>query len=317
MDSIDVIEQHIADRSMELLKILLKDKTTGNYIKWATDNYVSIAGLYKPESEMEPAQIIGNFTNLIQPRVSKSSTEQLKRTRDKAEVFTPMWVVNQQNNLVDEAWFGRKNVFNIENGNTWQTVEDKIIFPTDKTWKQYVDSKRMEISCGEAPYLVSRYDAVSGVPIPVMDRVGLLDRKLRIINENIANETEWIIWVIRAYQSIYGYEYQGDSLLIARENLLYTYIDNLEYKFGRTPTLNELKKIANIIAWNVWQMDGVTMTVPYSTQKSEYEQMSLFDIYGWGNEDSEEKIIEAIPCKIYDWRSNLSIEFKSMMKGAK
>ena len=42
MDSIDVIEQHIADRSMELLKILLKDKTTGKYIKWATDNYLNI-----------------------------------------------------------------------------------------------------------------------------------------------------------------------------------------------------------------------------------------------------------------------------------
>ena len=42
MDSIDVIEQHIADRSMELLKILLKDKTTGKYIKWATDQMTNI-----------------------------------------------------------------------------------------------------------------------------------------------------------------------------------------------------------------------------------------------------------------------------------
>lgn len=317
MDSIDVIEQHIADRSMELLKILLKDKTTGNYIKWATDNYISIGGLYKPESEMEPSQIIGNLTNVIQPRVSKSAKEQMQRTRDKAEVFTPMWIVNQQNNLVDEAWFGRKNIFNIEDGTTWKTIEDKVNFPDDKTWKQYVDLKRLEISCGEAPYLVNRYDAVSGNPRPVMDRVGLLDRKLRIINENIDNETEWTIWVIRAYQSIYGYEFQGDSLLIARENLLYTYTDNLLYKFGRTPTIIEQKKIANIIAWNIWQMDGVTMTVPYSTQKSEYEQISLFDVFGWGNDEPEEETIEAIPCKIYDWRSNTSIEFKSMLKGAK
>lgn len=317
MDSIDVIEQHIADRSMELLKILLKDKTTGNYIKWATDNYISIGGQYSPESEMEPAHIIGKFTNVIQPRVSKTMQEQLKRTRDKAEVFTPMWVVNKQNNLIDNAWFERNIVFNKETPNSWETIEEKIEFPEGKTWQQYVDLKRLEISCGEAPYLVNRYDAVSGEPKPIIERVGLLDRKLRIINENVDNETEWNIWVIRAFQSIYGYEFQGDSLLIARENLLYTFADNLFYKFGRYPTLIEQKKIANIIAWNIWQMDGVTMTVPYSEQKAGFEQLSLFDLYGWGEEQPKEENTEAIPCRIFDWRSNQSIEFKSLVKGAK
>ena len=48
----------------------------------------------------------------------------------------------------------------------------------------YVISKRIEITCGEAPYLVSRYDTVTGKKIDVVDRVGLLDRKLRVINEN-------------------------------------------------------------------------------------------------------------------------------------
>ena len=43
----------------------------------------------------------------------------------------------------------------------------------------------MEITCGEAPYLVSRYDVVKGEIIPVEDRIGILDRKLRVINENI------------------------------------------------------------------------------------------------------------------------------------
>lgn len=315
MDSIDVIEQHIADRSMELLKILLKDKTTGKYIKWATDNYLNINGQYRPECEMEPVQIIGRFTNVIQPRVSKSSQEQLKRTRDKAEVFTPMWVVNKQNNLVDNAWFERDTVFNVETQNSWKTIEEKIEFPAGKTWQQYVDLKRLEISCGEAPYLVNRYDAVSGEPKPILERVGLLDRKLRIINENVNNETEWLIWVTRAFQSIYGYEYQGDSLLIARENLLYTFSDNLFYKFGRYPTLIEQKKIANIIAWNIWQMDGVTMTAPYSEQETDCQQLSLPDLFGRGEEQPQEKICEAIPCKIFDWRSKQSIEFKAMMKG--
>ncbi len=313
MEGIDVVEQHIADRSLDLLKILLKDKTTGKYIKWATDNY-SFNGIgYKPEDEMKPNLIIGNMTDIIQPRVSKSLEEQTRRTRDKAEVFTPTWIVNQQNNLVDDAWFGRSDVFNIAEGNKWKTTEEKIVFPDGKDWKKYVDSKRLEISCGEAPYLASRYDAVTGETIPVKDRVGFLDRKLRVINENIENETEWDKWVIRAFQSIYGYEFQGDNVLLARENLLYTYWDNMVYKFGKDPSLIQQKKIANIVSWNIWQMDGITMTVPYSEVKSEFNQITLFDLYGWGNQEQENNN-EALPCKIFDWRLNESIEFRSMMK---
>ena len=29
-------------------------------------------------------------------------------------MFTPSWVCNAQNNLIDDAWFGRKGVFNEE-----------------------------------------------------------------------------------------------------------------------------------------------------------------------------------------------------------
>ena len=38
------------------------------------------------------------------------------------------------NNYADEQWFGRKNVFNIENDNdrTWTVNPDKIIFSKDK-----------------------------------------------------------------------------------------------------------------------------------------------------------------------------------------
>ena len=56
----------------------------------------------------------------------------------------------------------------------------------------------MEISCGEAPYLVSRYDTVTGKWIEVGDRIGILDRKIRIINENADGEQEWMKWVIKS-----------------------------------------------------------------------------------------------------------------------
>ena len=39
----------------------------------------------------------------------------------------------------------------------WETTTDPIIFPDGKSWKDYVRDTRLEITCGEAPYIVSRY----------------------------------------------------------------------------------------------------------------------------------------------------------------
>lgn len=47
-----------------------------------------------------------------------------------------------------------------------------------------MDARRIEISCGEAPYLVSRYDTVTGEFIELLSRIVLLDRKLRVVTEN-------------------------------------------------------------------------------------------------------------------------------------
>ena len=48
-------------------------------------------------------------------------------------MFTPSWVCNAQNNLVDNAWFGKTSVFNIENGKSWIVTTDKIEFPHKKS----------------------------------------------------------------------------------------------------------------------------------------------------------------------------------------
>ena len=137
-----------------------------------------------------------------------------------------------------------------------------------------------------------------------------MDRKLRVINENTNTEDEWYKWVIRAYQSTYGYEYQGDNLLLARENLLYTFIENMEHKFSKKPSDEQLIEIAKIISWNIWQMDGITMTAPFSERPKNNTQISLFDF-----NDTVNSEVEAIPCKIYDWRANNSLEFRSMIRG--
>ena len=101
---------------------------------------------------------------------------------------------------------------------------------------QYVQSRRLEVTCGEAPFLASRYDAATGEMIPVARRIGILDRKLRVVSENAATEDEWRKYATHAVQSTYGYEYQGDNLLLARVNLLLTYAEHLQARWQRKPT---------------------------------------------------------------------------------
>ncbi|MEG1836336.1 MAG: hypothetical protein RR203_01100 [Synergistaceae bacterium] len=304
---IDILEQEIVDMSEKLFNVLLKDRTTKRNICWCTDHYISNGVSYYPQEPITQNLVTKSNTRIIQPRVAKDIDEQLRRTKEKAEVFTPSWICNKQNNIVDEAWFGRNNIFNVLSDNSWISVKEKIEFPIGKSWESYVDAKRLEITCGEAPYLVSRYDTVSGKEIPIDERIGLLDRKIRIVNENTETEEEWYKWIIRAYESTYGYEYQGDNILIARENLLYTFIENMKYRFAHTPNNEQLTRIARIISWNIWQMDGLTMTAPFSERLPVIRQSFIF------NEKLEEEK-EPIPCRIYDWRSNISLEFRSLLK---
>ena len=84
-------------------------------------------------------------------------------------------------------WFGRKNVFNTEQEQGWLVNTEKVGFDTEDGWKKYVDSKRHEITCGQAPYIVLRYDAATGELLEIRQRIGILDRKLRVVNENIPN----------------------------------------------------------------------------------------------------------------------------------
>ena len=166
--SIDIMEDSIVQYGKSLMEILLQDKTTKKRIIWATSDYENHGQSYRAHCEITVDSVTGLNNILIQPRVLKAKEHQSNRTRNKAEVFTPAWVCNEQNNLIDENWFGCKNVFNITTDNRWITNCEKIVFSNEKgkTWKDYVDARRMEISCGEAPYLVSRYDAVSGELIP-------------------------------------------------------------------------------------------------------------------------------------------------------
>lgn len=285
-------------------KSIKKTKKKQKNIIWATDSYAAYGEGFRDWEEIHAPRLAWH-SDPIRPRIQKSLEAQAQRTKKRAEVFTPAWLCNHMNNHCDADWFCRENVFNTENeDHSWTVTKERIEFPEKKTWRHYVDSRRLEITCGEAPYLVSRYDVATGERItPTTQRIGILDRKLRIVNENTDTYEEWLTWTIRAFDASYGYEYQGDNVLIARINLLLTFVDYYEERWKRQPTYKLLCQIANKIAWNIWQMDGLKDTVPLGKPRGEQPQIAMFDLV----EDSGTP--DAPPCRVFDWRSKNSVKF--------
>lgn len=256
--------------------------TKGTKIIWGTDSYA--AHKLNPLDKMD-----AKYVKHIIPRSEKAREEQKKRTKDKAEVFTPSWVCNAQNNLVDDAilYEGAFNRTDLQ-GKSWIPTLEPVDFSRaseatlkrepNYSWAHYVLEHRLEITCGEGPYLMSRYDTVSGDEIPVRNaegafqRIGFLDRKFRVIAENTigSSKEEWIEAGKFALRSTYGYEWQGDNLLLARLNFLNSFVDY--YKdFLRTNNLPDenlsddvLVEIAEIASWQLWQMDGLKLVTPMS-----------------------------------------------------
>lgn len=320
-NQIDIKENEIYRLDNELLEILLKDQSSQKNIIWATDNYAEKGFGYQFSDEISIMAITGHKGGAIKPRTEKSPKEQQERIRHKAEVFTPSWICNKQNNLVDNAWFGTDFVFNEEKEKTWAATTEPIAFPTatGKTWQDYIRDVRLEITCGEAPYLASRYDTVSGYRIELSQRIGLLDRKLRIVSENTQTEAEWLKWAIQSVQNVYGYDWQGDNVLLARENLLFTFIDYYRAKFDKEPTIDVLKKIADILSWNIWQMDGLKFVIPGSCKEGKERQLTLFDTSTEkqpcpGCAKNDPHAHTGIYCIIKDWKANEKVTFVSLLK---
>lgn len=319
--------------SLSILETLLCDRTTGRNIIWADNEYEALGDGYMGDDEITIEKITGPNVNVIRPRIAKAVEQQSLRTKSRAEVFSPAWLCNQMNNDLDEVWFGRRDVFNTETvaedgANTWVSTNEPISFPKSKGhgWHAYVEAPRLEITCGEAPFVCSRYDAVTGGELPVSERVGFLDRKLRVVTEKTKTRKEWVRRALDALRASYGFEYQGDNLLIARINVLETFAEHLRDRWGSDIEQDELEQAAWIVSWNFWQMNGFTDAVPTNkmdvdvvstfgtVEETEPAQPSLFDGAFLG-ETKDEEPKETVPlCVIYDWQDGEPFEF-AVLKG--
>lgn len=295
--TIDIPEDFLL-KKVDLLDLLLQDKTTGRNILWATDSYESKGEKFVPNAPITSDLVTGKNGDLIQPRAVKSKEERLIRTRDKAEVFTPLNIVKQMNEACDTKKINKNN------------------------WHAFVALLKLEITCGEAPYIVSRYDPVSEIQklVPIHERAGFLDKKLSIVSKYCTNREDWLIWAKIAFKSSYGYEWQGDSLLIARENLLYTFIDYYQVQFKETPNIELQKEMAEIIVWNVFQMDGLKYVIPMSCKTEIVTKKGAETLFGKEDDCVEEKKCKGcenktehnhngIYVKVMDWINNKTIRF--------
>ena len=290
-------------QALGLLNKILLDKTTKRHIIWATDAYMSLGTKYGYHGEITPDLIVGRHASVIKTRAWKAMELQAVRTRQHAEVFTPLWMCKKMNDYADEAWFRANGPFL---GDETPTAAAGV--PRGKNWGRYVDSRRLEITCGEAPYLVNRYDTETGEVIPIQERSGLLDRKLRAVSENAQTESEWLEWAVRAFGATYGYELQGDNVLIARINLLMTFEEYLQECWKRQPTRAEYRTIANIVVWNIWQMDGLNGTPPHGIPTDASQPVDRVA----ASEAERPKGHAAQPyCRIHNWVSGKSAEFSS------
>lgn len=316
----EIIEKLV---TKDVLSILLKDRTKNENIIWATDDYHALGIGYFFNDPISVDWVIKNGKEIIKSRVKKTIENQDQRSKKRAEVFTPAWVCNKQNNLVDRAWFGaRGGRFNVEKGTYWDARSEKIFFPNKpgKTWIDYIKAKRMEITCGEAPYITSRYDMLTGKWIPVKNRVGLLDRKLRIVGENTETSSDWIRYAKEAVKSIYGFEWQGDNLFLARQNILLAVIEAYHDKFKKSLNPNTVSILAEIISWNIWQMDGIKYVIPNTC----HYFVTIQDIYDLnppapciGCLTNDKWRHNGIYAVTMDWDKKKAIRFIDMLEGGK
>ena len=344
----DVQESDIPE---DVLKMLLKDQTTGNNILWMTDNYVKYESLFDakmgPRDQILVEEVNRPGTKIIRPRVDKSREEQRARVVGKAEVFTPSWICNAMNNLMDAAWFGlKKSPFTIEGHKSWKANKERIPFPGKDggDWQTFVREVRMEITCGEAPFIVSRYDTTTGEVIDIPERIGILDRKLRVVTENVGvrNPKKWLEWAIVALKGVLAFEWQGDNLLIARENILYTILEYYKYYCHAVVDHATLLELARIVSWNIWQMDGLKFVVPeschdevFAPQRPKAVQMDLFAVNEESEPDKQLPLTKPCPgcsrknpldgarehngiyCNIMDWEESKPIRFVELVRKEK
>lgn len=278
---------------------LLMDRTKRAPIVWGNLAYAHLGEAYAPQAPMGLTGLLANDAAILQTRAQKAEVMQSTRTRRYAEVFTPIWLCSQMIDCIEAD--GAKLV----PGGAESSLEKPL---TAKNWRKNIQATWLEITCGEAPFIVQRYDSTTGRAIELENRRGILDRKLQIVGANAANETEYLEYAFKALKSCYAYELQGDSLLIARINILLSFEFYVKERLQRRMSSNEYAEAIDIISWNIWQMDGLKRCLPFAKNNL---QANLFD---WLNGKSKKSPQIPYYCQIYNWKNRQAVSYDDLIQ---
>lgn len=201
-----------------IVKSLVLDKNSGSRIVFGTDIYSSF-GEHFGQADTLNASVLAEIN--LQPGINRR--------------YLMDFVSSEQCKAANDAY------------------DDASDISGESGWYEYIETITVEKDCGEAPYTISRYDASTGEIIPIDKRFGVLDRKMMRINNKAASIEGWQELTETAFKSTYGCEQRGDLLVIARINMLMSYVDYYMEKWKCEPELFRLRSIANILCWNFWQ----------------------------------------------------------------
>jgi len=298
----------LASVSDEILSILLKDYTTGKNILWGTDNYTGLGAGFCADDSIDKKDVGGYNSNFIHPVIAKEGEartediisfvkniislvpdneeeEPIKEIIDGNLVYTSDTIVDENEENAEKPekinfFYQSSSIEKAEKFLPYETAYFAV--KPDNPINYNLISKQFFVkNCGEGQYFVTRYDNTTGKTISISERGGIVDKKLSSLGNDLA-EDEWQNWAKDAYRSVYGYEFCGTKLLIARANLLLTYEEYYEDVFGLPITEKDLKEVANIIIRNIIQADGKKGVIPYSCGENKAVQLSFFDMDNQG-----------------------------------
>lgn len=237
-----------------ILDILLRDKTTGKPLVFPPD-----------QTSGRPSPFLG-LEDLY-------GVQSQKDMPDEAEEVQTLCSWNRKLNQLDEVWFQRSGVFNTPTAEGWIPAADPVYFEDPFHWKKYVNQ---QIYVPDLDWGAALTFAGTSENLPLNERMGQLDRELRLVNENVRSQQEWQKRTSTMLARMLGCAKDPIRLFRARLCVLETCREAFQARFGHLPSARDEKALAHIVARNLFQSEDELNTVPFQ-EMEETLQLSLFE----------------------------------------
>lgn len=105
MVNVELTKTELEKKYPGILGFLSIGRTSSKNIIWTTSNYSRFGKGFMSTDHIPLKYLVNHSRQIVKPRILKSKTKQKKKSKDTAEVFTPAWVYNLQNNIINKERF--------------------------------------------------------------------------------------------------------------------------------------------------------------------------------------------------------------------